>query len=182
MIIRQTEVESVLVIEPELLEDDRGFFARIFCTEELAAHGIQFQIAQINASYNRQERTIRGLHYQTGVHAEAKLIRCTAGAVFDVVVDMRPESPTYLRHFGVVLSAENRLSVYVPRLCAHGYLALSDGAEILYPVDVPYVASAERGVRYDDPVVDIEWPIDVRVVSEKDRSWPTIERDRARGA
>jgi len=161
-------------IDPEPHGDDRGFFARVLCVDELAAHGLSMDIVQVNMSYSAQAGTLRGLHYQAEPYAEAKMVRCTRGSVFDVMVDLRPDSPTHLQWVGVELSAENRRLMYVPKGFAHGFLTLTDSAEVMYPVTARYTPEAEHGLRYDDPTLRIEWPAPVRTVSEKDQSWPLL--------
>ncbi len=170
----QTALPGAYFIDPAPHGDDRGFFARILCVDELATHGLEMDIVQVNISYSAEVGTIRGLHYQMSPHAEAKMIRCTRGAIFDVMVDMRPDSPTYRQWVGTTCSADNRRLVYVPKGCAHGFITLTDHAEVMYPVTARYTPSAERGIRYDDPALAIEWPVPVRVVSDKDQAWPLL--------
>lgn len=171
----ETDITGAYVIEPEVLRDERGFFARTFCAREFTEHGLKPVVAQSNLSFNDREGTLRGMHYQLPPAAEAKLVRCTRGAIYDVIVDLRPDSPTYMSHVGVELSEENRAALYVPELFAHGYQALTDGAEVVYQVSEFYAPGHERGLRYDDPALGIEWPLPVSVISEKDRSWPPFE-------
>jgi dTDP-4-dehydrorhamnose 3,5-epimerase len=154
--------------------DPRGFFARTFCAQEFEAHGLKPTVAQCNLSYNYKKGTLRGMHYQLPPAAETKLIRCISGAIYDVIIDMRPESPTYLQHIGVELSAENRRALYVPEMFAHGYQALTDGAEVVYQVGEFYTPGYERGLRYDDPFFNIQWPTEVTVISDKDKNWPLM--------
>ncbi|MFN7659089.1 MAG: dTDP-4-dehydrorhamnose 3,5-epimerase, partial [Dolichospermum sp.] len=139
------------------------------------AHGLKPTVAQCNLSFNHKKGTLRGMHYQTLPAAETKLIRCTQGAIYDVIVDMRPESPTYLSHIGVELTAENRRALYVPEMFAHGYQALTDGAEVVYQVGEFYTPGYERGLRYDDPILGISWPLNATEMSDKDRNWPLLE-------
>lgn len=174
MIFQSTPIPDAYLIEREPHTDSRGRFARVWCLDELRARGIDHTFVQANVSINKRQGTLRGLHRQRPPHGEAKLIHCAKGAVYDVVVDTRPASETYLAWFGAELSAENRRSMYVPIGCTHGYLALSDGAEVYYVVSHPHVPEAETGLRYDDPVLGIDWPQDVTVVSDKDRSWPLL--------
>ena len=161
----------VLDIEP--VEDERGGFARAFCAKELAQHDLVPVVAQMNLSWNPSAGTMRGLHVQDP--PEAKVIRCVAGAVFDVLVDLRADSPTHLQWCGVELHATERRAVYVPPGCAHGYLAMTDGAEVLYSVSQAYVPGGETGLRWDDPSIGISWPRDVAVISHKDATWPLLE-------
>jgi dTDP-4-dehydrorhamnose 3,5-epimerase len=170
-----TVIGSAWVIEPERREDERGFFARTWDPEEFAQRGLNTELAQCSISYNRVRGTLRGLHYQAAPHAEAKLVRCTAGAIFDVVVDLRPDSPTFRGWFGVELSAENRLALYVPEDCAHGFLTLDDDSEVHYQISQSYMPEAARGVRWDDPAFAINWPGEVVVINERDRSYPDFE-------
>jgi dTDP-4-dehydrorhamnose 3,5-epimerase len=166
-----TAIEGVVVIEPRKLVDERGFFARAWCREEFAQHGLSTVVAQANIGFSPRRGTLRGLHYQAPPHEEAKLVRCTRGEIYDVAVDLRPHSPTFLGWIGLRLSADSHRMLYVPEGCAHGYLTLTDDAEISYQASRPYVPEAARGLRYDDPALGIEWPIEVRVISEQDRSW-----------
>jgi dTDP-4-dehydrorhamnose 3,5-epimerase len=155
--------------------DDRGFFARIWDEEIFREMGIPVRNLQTNLSYNRHRGTTRGLHWQVDPYGESKFLRCTRGSVFDVAVDMRPDSPTFRQWQGHVIDAESRVMVYVPEGCAHGYQALEDHAEVSYQVSHPYVPGAERGLRWDDPAIGIVWPItDGVIVSDKDRAWPDL--------
>ena len=167
----ETHLKDVYVIELEEIADSRGFFARTFCGREFEKHGLKPTVAQANLSFNHKKGTLRGMHYQTRPAAETKLVRCTAGAIFDVIIDMRPESPSYLQHFGVELTAQNRRALYVPELFAHGYLTLTDGAEVVYQVGEFYSPGNERGIRYDDPKFNIAWPVPIEVISDKDAKW-----------
>lgn len=171
----ETTVSDVWVIEPELHEDERGFFARTWDTDVFAERGLSSRFVQSSISHNRSRGTMRGLHYQEAPHEEAKLVRCTAGAIFDVAVDLRPASATYLRWFGCELSAENRLALYVPEGCAHGFLTLTDASEVTYQISEFWVPDASRGVRWDDDAFGIEWPGEVAVINERDRTYPDFE-------
>ena len=175
MLVNETALCGAFVIDLELLEDERGFFARSYCEREFAARGIQQHWVQCNVSYNRRRGTLRGMHYQAAPHEEVKLIRCTRGAVHDVIVDLRPGSPSYGNHVAVVLSAENRRSLYVPKGFAHGFLTLEDDTEVFYQMSAFYVADAARGFRYDDPAFSIPWPETIRVVSQRDKSYSDYE-------
>ena len=168
----ETKVAGAYLIEPEPIADERGFFARTWCREEFAANGLDPELAQANISFNIRKGTLRGLHYQEVPHAEAKLVRCTTGAIFDVAVDLRSGSPTYLGWFGAELSDDNRSMLYVPEGCAHGFLTLTDGAEVAYQMSAPYAPEAARGVRFDDPAFGIEWPGEVVVINQRDRTYP----------
>ena len=175
MIFVETPLQGAFVVELKEIGDDRGFFARAFCAKEFEAHGLKPVLAQINLSYNKTKGTMRGLHYQEAPASEAKFMRCISGAIYDVIVDLRPGSSTYRQHFGIELSAANRRALYVPEMFAHGYLALTDGAQALYSASEFYTPGAEVGLRYDDPVLAIQWPIPVEIVSEKDAQWPLLE-------
>jgi dTDP-4-dehydrorhamnose 3,5-epimerase len=169
-----TEVEGAYVVELEPIEDERGLFARAWCAREFSENGLETAFVQENVGFSGRAGTLRGLHFQRAPHDEVKLVRCTAGAVWDVAVDLRDDSPTYRRSTGVELSAAARNMLYVPRGCAHGYLTLTDDAETRYLTSQYYAPDAASGVRYDDPALDIPWPADVVVASEADRSWPLL--------
>ena len=178
MIITNTPIEGVAVIDLELRSDDRGFFARTFCVEEFGAAGLKTVVEQCNQSFNHQAGTLRGMHFQIAPHPEAKLVRCIRGAIVDIIVDMRPDSPTRLQHVAVELTADNRRALYVPPHFAHGYQTLVDDTEVMYQVSGSYEPTAERGLRYDDPMLGLEWPLPVSVISAKDSAWPLIaDRD-----
>jgi dTDP-4-dehydrorhamnose 3,5-epimerase len=172
MIFRETTIGGVWIIEPECHEDQRGFFARTWDTDEFAKLGLSARLVQCSISYNRLRGTLRGMHYQAEPHEETKVVRCTAGSIFDVAVDLRPVSPTFCSWFGAELSAENRLALYVPEGCAHGFLTLTDRSEVAYQISEPHAPDAARGVRWDDPAFGIDWPEDVVVINERDRSYP----------
>jgi dTDP-4-dehydrorhamnose 3,5-epimerase len=172
MILRETRIGSVWVVEPDKLEDERGFFARTWDPVEFAERGLNPKLAQCSLSYNRAAGTLRGLHYQAAPHEEAKLVRCTAGAIFDVALDLRLGSPTLGEWFGIELTAANRLALYVPEGCAHGFVTLDDDSEVQYQISERYVPEAARGVRWDDRAFGISWPRNVVVINERDRSYP----------
>lgn len=174
MIFHPTLLPGVYRLEPEPLRDERGFFARTFCAEEFTEHGLEPRVVQCNVSFNHRRGTLRGMHYQE-TPAEAKLVRCTRGQIFDVALDLRPESPTYKRWVGFALSAENRQALYIPPGCAHGFLTLEDDTEVFYQMSEFYSAPHARGVRYDDPAFDIRWPEPVRVIHQRDRTYPDFE-------
>jgi dTDP-4-dehydrorhamnose 3,5-epimerase len=175
MIFSETPLLGAFTIDLERRSDARGFFARSFCAAEFEAHGLKPAVAQCNLSFNHRRGTLRGMHYQTSPATEAKLVRCTRGRIYDVIVDLRPQSPTFMQHFGVELSDENRRALYVPEMFAHGYQALTDGAEVTYQVSEPYAPDCERGLRHDDPALAIAWPVPVTVISDKDMAWPLIK-------
>lgn len=174
MIFTETNLPGAWTIDVEPIEDERGFFARWYCRNEFIDHGLLPVEAQGNMSYNRLAGTVRGMHLQLPPAAEAKLVRCTQGALHDMIVDCRPDSPTRLQSFGVELSASNRRGLYVPEGFAHGYQTLTDGAEVLYQVSEFYAPGHEVGLRPDDPSLGLQWPIAATTVSEKDRSWPLL--------
>lgn len=167
-------------IDPTPHADERGRFMRAWCAEEFAAHGIEFVPVQANMGASRHAGTLRGLHYQVSPHLEAKLVRCTRGRVFDVLVDLRPGSPTFGRWCGAELTAENGRMLYVPPLCAHGYQTLEDESEIYYLTSALYAPDAVRGLRFDDPTVAIRWPLPPVALSDQDSRWPHLEHEEHR--
>lgn len=175
MIFKETKLEGAYVLELEKHADERGFFARAWCQKEFEEHGLPTEIAQANISLSRHAGTLRGMHYQRAPYREDKLVRCTKGALYDVIVDMRPDSPTYLDWLGVELTAENYKMLFVPKGFAHGFITFEDDTEAFYQVTQFYAPDYEEGLRYDDPAIGIEWPREVRVISEKDQSWPYLE-------
>lgn len=168
----RTEINGAFVVDLEPITDERGFFARSFCRREFVTHGLSPELAQCNVSLNRRRGTLRGMHWQTAPHEEAKLVRCTRGMLHDVIIDLRPGSTTYGQHTAVRLSAENRRMLYVPEGCAHGFLTLEDDTEVLYQMSSPYAPESARGVRYNDPAFGVLWPAEVATISERDRSYP----------
>lgn len=173
MLFIETKLKGAFVVELEKYSDDRGFFSRAWCQKEFKEQGINSQFVQANIGFSKNSGTIRGIHYQIAPFEEAKLVRCIRGAIFDVVLDLRPELPSFKQWFGVELSDENRKMLYVPEGCAHGYQTLVDNTEVFYQVSQVYSPESERGIRWNDPEFDIEWPIDEDlVISEKDQNWP----------
>ena len=172
-----TPVEGAYVIALERRGDDRGFFARLFCEQEFGAVGLETRFVQINNSLSARRGTLRGMHYQLAPAAEVKVVRCLRGAMFDVIADLRPDSPSFGRWFGAELSGENRHMMYVPRGVAHGFITLTDAVETLYFMSATYTPELERGIRYDDPRLGIEWPIEPAEISPKDRQWPRFDPD-----
>ena len=172
MIFRETTLKGAFVIEMERFEDKRGFFARAWCQKEVEANGLVSRVVQTNISFNKKRGTLRGMHYQVAPYEQIKLVRCTRGAIYDVVIDLRPDSPTFRKWTGVELTAENYTMLYVPENFAHGFQTLEDNTEVTYQVSQFYSPESERGVRYDDPVFQVEWPFQVEVISEKDIAWP----------
>jgi dTDP-4-dehydrorhamnose 3,5-epimerase len=175
MTFHETRVRGVFAIALELHADDRGSFARTFCRREFEAHGIDPRAVQCNVSFNRRRGTLRGMHYQLAPHAEGKLVRCGRGAMFDVAVDLRPQSPTFREWVGVELRSDagaRAAMLYLPPGCAHGFQTLADDTEVVYQMSEYYEPSAQRGFRWDDPAFAIAWPEPIRVISERDRSYP----------
>ncbi len=172
MIFRETPLAGAWVLEPERFADERGFFARTWCRRDFAARGLDPEIAQCSLSWNQRRRTLRGLHFQAEPHAEVKLVRVPRGAVWDVIVDLRPGSPTLAKHFALVLSAENGNQLYIPKGFAHGFLTLADDTEVSYQISEFHAPESARGYRWDDPAFAIPWPEPVKVISEKDRALP----------
>ena len=173
MIFREMELKGAFVIELDKITDDRGFFARTWCRREFEEHGLNPNLVQCNISFNKTAGTLRGMHYQAAPHEETKLVRCTKGSIFDVIIDLRPHSATYQRHVGVRLCAAEYTSLYIPEGFAHGFQTLEDGAEVLYQMSEFYHPESARGVRWDDPAFGIEWPrAEKRIISDRDRSYP----------
>ena len=170
-----TKIPGVVVVEPDLLEDERGCFARVWCRREFAEHGLRAELAQCSISWNRQRGTLRGMHLQGAPHAEAKLVRVPRGAVFDVALDLRPDSPSFRRWFGCELSETNRRMLYIPEGLAHGFLTLAEATEVVYQISEFHRPEAARGVRWDDPAFAIGWPARPVAISERDRSYPDFE-------
>lgn len=171
MIFQETKLKGACVIDIQRIEDERGFFARSWCKKEFAAERLVNRVVQTNISYNKKKGTLRGMHYQRAPYEEAKLVRCTAGAIFDVIVDLRLESPTYKQWIGVELTSKNHRMLYVPENFAHGFQTLEDNTEVTYHVSQFYTPDAEKGLRYNDPAIAIEWPLEVEAISTKDGSW-----------
>jgi len=182
MRFEETSVSGVFLVDLERREDDRGFFARAFCSREFAEHGLNPRVVQANISSTVAKGALRGMHYQAPPAGEVKLVRCIRGAIWDVVIDMREDSPTYLQHVGVELSADNHRAIYIPEMMAHGNQALTANVELFYLVSQYYTPGCERGVRYDDPAVGIRWPLPITVISPKDASWPLLEPKTVGGA
>ncbi len=174
----QTKLKGAFIITPDRIEDDRGFFARTFCRQEFEEHGLNPNLVQCNISFNQKKGTVRGMHYQTAPHAEVKLVRCTAGAIYDVIIDLRPESPTFIKWFAAELSEKNHQMLYVPEGFAHGYQTLEPYTEVFYQVSAFYHPASERGTRWNDPAFGIEWPLPACVISNKDASHPDWEGNR----
>lgn len=171
---KSTDIASAVLIDPVLRQDHRGYFARAWCLREFGEHGIKFVPVQANIGSSVRKGTLRGMHFQEEPALEAKLVSCTRGAIFDVVVDLRPESPTYLKWYGIELRAEDHRMMYIPERCAHGYQTLEDGTEMFYLTSQFYVPSAARGVRFDDPAFGIRWPLPPTALSDQDLNWPLL--------
>jgi len=172
MIFTETALKGAFIIEPEQLSDERGFFARTWCQKEFLNHGLNPNIVQCSISYNRKKGTLRGMHYQAAPHEETKLVRCTAGAIYDVIVDLRKDSSTFRKWISAELNEENRKMLYIPAGFAHGFQTLADNTEVFYQMSEFYTASHARGIRWNDPAFDIRWPFEVSVMSEKDEQIP----------
>jgi dTDP-4-dehydrorhamnose 3,5-epimerase len=175
MIFTATKLAGAYVIEPELIADDRGFFARSWCTKEFVAQGLNPQLVQCNISFNRRRGTLRGMHYQASPYGECKLVRCTAGSIYDVIIDLRPDSATYTQWVAVELSSANRQALYIPEGLAHGFQTLTDETEVLYQMSEFYHPESARGVRWDDPKFQVPWPIVEITISDRDRQYPDFQ-------
>ncbi|OQW35935.1 MAG: dTDP-4-dehydrorhamnose 3,5-epimerase [Nitrospira sp. SG-bin1] len=174
MIFTETALQGVFQIDLEPIQDERGMFARTWCQREFEVHGLAVTWVQSSISVNTHKGTMRGLHYQAAPNEEVKLVRCTVGAIYDVIVDLRPASPTYCQYVGIMLSADNRRAVYIPKDCAHGFLTLEQNSEVSYHMSEFFTPASSRGLRWDDPAFRIIWPEPIQVMSEKDRTWPAF--------
>jgi dTDP-4-dehydrorhamnose 3,5-epimerase len=172
---RATPIHRALLVDPERQPDERGFFARLFCERAFADAGLETRFVQIGNSVTEQRGTLRGMHYQLPPAAEVKMVRCLRGALFDVVIDLRPDSPSFGQWFGATLTAESRTMMYVPKGCAHGFVTLQDDTEALYLISAFHASTEERGLRFDDPRFVVEWPIEPVAMSAKDRDWPDFD-------
>ena len=175
MFFTPTEIVGAFIIDVRRFDDHRGFFACTWSPDELESRGLVSQVAQVNLSYNRTKGTLRGMHLRYAPHAETKLVRCVRGAILDVIIDLRPDSPSYKHWMSVEITAENRRAFYVPEGIAHGFQTLVDDVEVMYQVSQRYMPSAEAGVRYNDPAFNIRWPLPPTEVSQKDMQWPDFE-------
>ena len=175
MIFNETKLAGVFEVHIEPKCDERGFFARSWCKQEFEANGLNWKLVQCSLSFNERKGTLRGIHYQAAPYPETKLVRCTRGAIYDVVVDLRPQSATYKQWIGATLTAENRQMLYVPEGCAHGFVTLEDDTEVFYQMSEFYNAESARGVRWDDPAFRIVWPLPAEVISDRDRTYPDFE-------
>jgi dTDP-4-dehydrorhamnose 3,5-epimerase len=172
MTFQETSIAGAYLIGIDPFCDERGFFARTWCREEFAARGLNGKIAQCSISFNLRRGTLRGMHYQEAPYAEAKVVRCTAGAIYDVLIDIRPNSPTFQKWFAAELSSSNRAALFVPEGVAHGFQTLADSSEVEYQISEPYQAGYGRGVRWNDPAFGVQWPLEISVISERDRGYP----------
>jgi dTDP-4-dehydrorhamnose 3,5-epimerase len=175
MTFHETKLPGVFEVHLEPITDERGFFARSWCQKEFETHGLNPKLVQCSVSFNARKGTLRGIHYQAAPHAETKIVRCTRGAIHDVVVDLRPQSPTFKDWIAVTLTAGNRRMVYVPEGCGHGFLTLEDEAEVFYQMSEFYSPESARGVRWDDPAFQIVWPGKAELISNRDRDYPNFE-------
>jgi dTDP-4-dehydrorhamnose 3,5-epimerase len=175
MIFTETGLKGAYIIAPELISDDRGFFARTWCRREFTQHGLNPNVSQCNVSFNKKKGTLRGMHYQSAPCEEAKLVRCTSGAIYDVIIDLRQNSETFKKWTSVELNAENRKMLYIPEGFAHGFLTLADDTEVFYQMSEFYSPEHARGVRWDDPSFNIQWPLAISTIAEKDRQFPSFQ-------
>ncbi len=172
----ETEFDGAFIIEPEIIKDKRGFFARTWCEKEFGKHGLNKNLVQCNISFNGKKGTLRGMHFQLPPHAEAKLVRCTMGSIYDVIIDIRPESGTYKKWAGYELNSDNRKMLYIPEGFAHGFLTLEDNTEVFYQMSSEFIPESASGIRWDDPLFAIEWPKKPEVISNKDNSYPDFKK------
>jgi dTDP-4-dehydrorhamnose 3,5-epimerase len=172
VIFLETKLRGAFLIEPEKLEDSRGFFARTWCQREFAARRLNPRLVQCNISFNRKKGTLRGMHYQAAPYEEARLVRCLAGAIYDVIIDLRPESPTFKQHLAMVLKAQGHKMLYIPEGFAHGFQTLEDNTEVFYQMSEFYAPEYTRGVRWNDPAFSIQWPSAERIISQRDQHYP----------
>lgn len=175
VIFAETKLKGAFIVELERMEDERGFFARAFCQQEFEAHGLNPRVAQCSISFNRKKGTLRGMHYQVAPHQEAKVVRCTRGALYDVIIDLRPDSPTFKQWVAVELTPENHLMLYIPEGFAHGFQTLQDDTEVFYQISDFYYPDCARGLRWDDRVFGIDWPMPPEVMSRRDSAYPDFE-------
>lgn len=180
MIFSKTTLPGVFLIEPQLLEDERGFFARTWCRQEFLDHGLDARISQCSVSFNKRKGILRGMHYQEIPHAETKVVRCTKGSIYDVALDLRADSSTLGRYIAATLTAQNRTMMYIPEGVAHGFQTLEDDTEVFYQISESYAPEAARGVRWNDPSFGIEWPPDERLISPRDQSYGDFDIDQRR--
>jgi len=171
VVFTETKLKGAFILTPERVEDERGFFARLWCAQEFEEHGLDSRLAQCSISFNKRKGTLRGMHYQVAPYEESKLVRCTRGAIYDVVLDLRPDSATFKQWVGVNLTADNREMLYVPRGCAHGFQTFTDESEVFYQISESYMPDFAAGVRWNDAAFAIKWPLEVAVISERDSNY-----------
>ena len=179
MIFTQTKLPGAFIIEPERREDQRGFFARAWCQREFESHGLNPRLVQCNISFNKKKGTLRGMHYQAAPYEEAKIVRCTTGAIYDVIIDLRPSSPTFRQHMAEILDADNRKMLYVPEGFAHGFITLEDNTEVFYQMSEMYSSQLAKGIRWNDPAFGVLWPLAPSVISDRDRNFPDFANPQA---
>lgn len=172
MIFTETRIKGAFIVDILRLEDERGFFGRSWCMDEFKEHGLNNQLAQCNISFNKKRGTLRGIHYQAAPYEEAKLVRCTMGEIYDVIIDLRPNSPTFTNWIAMELTAENRRALYIPEGFAHGFQTLTDNTEVFYQMSEKHHPDAARGLRWNDPMFNVSWPVNTMVISEKDNNYP----------
>ncbi|RJQ42903.1 MAG: dTDP-4-dehydrorhamnose 3,5-epimerase [Nitrospiraceae bacterium] len=177
MIFKETRLKGAFIIEPERFDDERGFFARTWCRNEFGKHGLNTSLVQCNISFNKKSGTLRGMHFQSAPHPEIKLVRCTRGAVYDVIIDLRQDSETYKQWLSVELTEDNRAMLYIPEGFAHGFLTLGDNTELFYQMSEFYHPECAGGVRWNDPAFSVQWPAEVRVISGRDRDYPDFSHE-----
>lgn len=177
MFLKDIKLKGAFIIEPERLEDERGFFARTWCKREFENHGLNTNVVQCNTSFNKKKGTLRGMHYQTAPHAEVKLVKCTRGSIYDVIIDLRPDSDTYKEWFAVELSSDNHKMLYIPENFAHGFLTLENNTEVNYQMSEFYYSECASGIRWNDPAFSITWPMDIMVISDRDRRYHDFTDD-----
>lgn len=177
MLLTETKLKGAYIVDLALREDERGFFARSWCAEEFQKLDLNPRLSQCNISFNKKRGTLRGMHYQSEPYPEAKLVRCTMGTIYDVIIDLREDSPTFKQWFAIELSAENHRGLYVPENFAHGFQTLTDNSEVFYQMSEFFHPECARGVRWDDPVFGIEWPLAEKILTEKDKRWPILVRE-----
>jgi dTDP-4-dehydrorhamnose 3,5-epimerase len=175
MLFKETKIKGAFIIEPERFEDERGFFARTCCKREFEDHGLNSNLIQCNISFNNKKGTLRGMHYQCDPHAETKLVKCIRGSIYDVIIDLRPDSETYKQWFAVELNRDNYKMLYIPKNFAHGFLTLEDNTEVFYQMSASYHPECARGVRWNDPAFSIHWPAEVSIMSDRDRDCPDFK-------
>jgi len=178
MIFTETKLKGAFIIDPEKLEDERGFFARTWCQLEFARYGLNSRVAQCSISFNPKRGTLRGMHYQIAPYEETKIVRCTQGAIYDVIIDLRPDSPTFTQCIALELTSENRQMIYIPEGCAHGFQTLAGNTEVFYQISESYAPEFARGVRWNDPAFGIQWPEDQPILSDRDKSYPDFSGKR----